>query len=393
MNLSIPLFFLVFLFSSFVFIVYLLSLASKRFREYAPPVSIIIPTYNEEKNIEECIKSIADCNYKNIQIICVDDGSQDRTTEVIKSFKVKLIRLKHKGKANALNAALKHAEHDFVLVLDADVRLTKEFIKNMLSPFSDEKVGATAGVCMIDKPRSIIGKFQEVEYLYINLVRSSFSNVFGNGIWFFGAAACFRKNLVRNFLSILTEDMEMSLRIAGKGYKVLTVEDAVYYTKAVSLKGLIRQRMRWFFGGLQCVWMHRRLFNRSIELAYLFSNQVFWAFYSLVIIPIIIYQVNYWMPSVPAEIFWYLFRWFSLFGPFYVLYMLPVWGLSFLNIFGVTAGIMTSALLLLSMHRFRQKITLTRLMIIVFYFPYTLLMNLIFVMAMIKYTVSKKNFV
>ena len=69
------------------------------------------------------------------------------------------------------------------------------FLKEIINPFSDNSVGATNGMAFIN-PSSIIGHFQAVEFYFNNLIRNSFSKVFNNGIWFFGAAACFRKSVL-----------------------------------------------------------------------------------------------------------------------------------------------------------------------------------------------------
>ncbi len=136
----------------------------------------------------------------------------------------------------------------------------------------------------------------------------------------------------------------------------------------------------------------RNLFKKkSHAIKFLFFNQIFWAIFSVLIFPLLIYQVNYWMPNGLYPIISYLFRWFSLFGPIYVLYKLPVWGLSFINIFGVSAGIVTTIMMLISIKYFKEKLTMQNILVIIFYFPYTLLLNFSLILSIFNYIFYRKT--
>jgi len=405
MNIGIVVFFLVFLMIFIILVIHVISRFRKQEkRNFAPDLTVIIPAYNEEKLIGRTIRNVLDCNYdsRKLEIICVDDGSTDRTAEIARSLAVKhknikLINGDHKGKSAALDLGVKSSSNEFIMSVDADTVIGREFITEIIAPFADEKVGAANGMAFISKPKGIIEHFQNIEYYFNNLIRNSFSKVFDNGIWFYGAAACFRKKALEKAgefsKEVLTEDMDISLRIFEQGYKVITVENAYYHTRAEhNIAGLFKQRMRWFFGGLQCSVKHKKLLKRkSFAVKYLFFNQFFWAGFSLIAIPLVAYEVFYWMPQGNAEIFWYIFRWFSLAGPVYVLYKIPVWGLSLLSIFGVSAGIITTILILSSLRLFKGRLTIIRAAVIFFYFPYTLLLNAILTLAILRYSFGKKR--
>jgi hypothetical protein len=98
------------------------------------------------------------------------------------------------------------------------------------------------------------------------------------------------------------------------------------------------------------------------------------------------------MPEQFISQFYYIFRWFSLAGPVYVLYMLPEWGLSLVNIFGVLAGIITAVMITISINRFKGKFSILKAIAIFFYFPYTLILNLILAFSILKYAFSKKKY-
>ncbi|MCK4433705.1 MAG: glycosyltransferase, partial [Methanomicrobia archaeon] len=104
-----------------------------------PSVSVIIPAYNEENNIEKCLNSIKTQDYpKNkLEILIVDDGSTDNTRDVITNgFKyVHLYKNGHNGKAFALNTGIKEAKGDIIITMDADTVLEKTAIKEMVYEF------------------------------------------------------------------------------------------------------------------------------------------------------------------------------------------------------------------------------------------------------------------
>ncbi len=99
-----------------------------------PLVSIIIPAYNEETLIGECLRSIAGQSYSRLEVIVVDDGSTDRTLEVAKNLKVKTLSQNHKGPGSARNLAATHAKGEILVFVDADMTFDKNFVEDLVSP-------------------------------------------------------------------------------------------------------------------------------------------------------------------------------------------------------------------------------------------------------------------
>ena len=102
--------------------------------------SVIIPTYNEEKDIRECLESLEKQTYKNFEVIVVDDGSTDKTLEVIqneikrKRLKISLFKQKHQGPGAARNLGSKNAKGEILVFVDADMTFDKEYLKNLIKP-------------------------------------------------------------------------------------------------------------------------------------------------------------------------------------------------------------------------------------------------------------------
>src|SRR3989338_3069018 len=99
-----------------------------------PPMTIIIPAYNEQDTIAATIQSVLDADYPKKQIIVVDDGSKDNTFEVARKFETRGVLVLHqenKGKAAALNNAIKHATGELVTTLDSDSYIAMDSLKKM----------------------------------------------------------------------------------------------------------------------------------------------------------------------------------------------------------------------------------------------------------------------
>lgn len=102
-------------------------------------VSVIIPTYNEEKNIGECLKSLDCQTYRDMEVIIIDDGSADGTKEIIKTihcslFTVHLLCQQHKGPGEARNLGAKNAKGDILVFVDADMTFAPEFVERLVGP-------------------------------------------------------------------------------------------------------------------------------------------------------------------------------------------------------------------------------------------------------------------
>jgi len=107
-----------------------------------PKVSIIIPVYNSEKYIKECICSVLNQSHKNLEIIIINDGSTDKSFEIVQTFqdsRIKLLSQKNRGAASARNLGLHHASGELIQFLDSDDILDKDKIKEQITLYNNEK--------------------------------------------------------------------------------------------------------------------------------------------------------------------------------------------------------------------------------------------------------------
>ncbi|QHS55568.1 glycosyltransferase [Mucilaginibacter sp. 14171R-50] len=241
-----------------------------------PPVSIIVPAYNEEITAIKTIQSLLKTEYTNFNIIFVDDGSKDRTFEVVSEAYanhplVTVLTKPNGGKASALNFGITHAEHDFVVCIDADTQLKTDAIYHLMAYFTDEEIGAVAGTVKVGNENNIITKWQSIEYITAqNMDRRAFDII--NSITVVpGAIGAFRKSALFRAggftYDTLAEDCDLTMRILKQGYVVKNCAEAVAYTEAPeTINALLKQRFRWSFGVMQSFWKNRdALFNKKFR--------------------------------------------------------------------------------------------------------------------------------
>ncbi len=201
---------------------------------YKPRITIILPTYNEEKLIEERLENIYSQTYpKELVEIIVVDSSEDKTPEIVekwylthKDIKLKLIREnERRGKAFALNEALKHANSEIIITADADALWPQNALCETAKWFSDPSVGA---VSCLKKPAGMGPLGTEKGYRkYYNILRLAESKACSTPI-FHGELAAFRKELLLKIngfpTDIGSDDSHTATRIASVGYRAITPE-------------------------------------------------------------------------------------------------------------------------------------------------------------------------
>jgi cellulose synthase/poly-beta-1,6-N-acetylglucosamine synthase-like glycosyltransferase len=401
MQLGVYVFIILFAFLMFLFFTAVLAVFVKReYKHYQPNVSVVIPCYNLEKILPKCLESIFALDYpkEKIEIVAVNDGSTDNTLKILKQFQkihknFVIVEGKHEGKSHSLNLGVKKSKYDIIFAVDGDTILEKNCLKKLVLPLGDEKVGAVNGSCIVRNNKSLLGIFQGIEYHYNSLIRKSFSKLFNNGIWFFGAFACYKKDVLNKIKGFkkdtMAEDMDTYMELYKAGYKTINIHDAHGYTLVPeSFNGFFKQRSRWCMGGLQSLNKNKSLFwGKNPSMLFLFINQYWWAFFAFISFFIIGYQVYYWLPynnQSFSALFMYLFRWFSLAGPVYVIYKIPVWGFSLYSAFGVLSGLISVFMIIWAIYSFNDRINIKNLFGIFFYFPYTILLNFIAAFSVIK---------
>ena len=233
-------------------------------------VSIIVPVWNEETTILKTIFSLLKLNYpkENISILIVDDGSTDRTWNVIQKFsrnkQIKLLRKENGGKYTALNYALEFVDSELVGCLDADSFVHPEALKRIVAQFEDSEMMAVTPSIKIFEPKGLLGLIQKAEYMFGIFLRKVFYYL--NAIYITpGPFSIFRRSVFDKIgyyrHAHNTEDMEIAMRMQKNNMKIGNVHNAFVYTIApTNIKTLYKQRLRWVYGFLKNAIDYRDMF-------------------------------------------------------------------------------------------------------------------------------------
>jgi poly-beta-1,6 N-acetyl-D-glucosamine synthase len=234
--------------------------------DFTPPVSVLVPAYNEEVGIERAVRSLAASHYPGeLEVIVVDDGSSDRTAEILHGLdlgNVRLLRQANAGKAAALNRALAASRHDIIVTVDGDTIFEPETLRHLVQRFREPDVGAISGNTKVGNRTGVIGRWQHIEYVMgFNLDRRMYE-VLGCTPTVPGAIGAFRRRALADIGGVsgatLAEDTDITIDIGRAGWSVVYEGSARAWTEAPdTVRGLYRQRSRWAYGTIQSMWKHR----------------------------------------------------------------------------------------------------------------------------------------
>ncbi|MEV7029485.1 glycosyltransferase [Streptomyces sp. NPDC093272] len=233
------------------------------------PVSVIVPAYNEKECIANTLESLARSTHP-IEIVVVDDGSTDGTSEIARAAAdrlgmtdVRILRQENAGKPAALNNGVRSARHDIVVMMDGDTVFEPETVRHLVQPFADPEVGAVAGNAKVGNRDTVIGAWQHIEYVMgFNLDRRMY-DLLRCMPTIPGAVGAFRRDAVLEAGGMsedtLAEDTDITIALHRAGRRVVYQEHARAWTEAPgSLAQLWSQRYRWSYGTMQALWKHRK---------------------------------------------------------------------------------------------------------------------------------------
>jgi cellulose synthase/poly-beta-1,6-N-acetylglucosamine synthase-like glycosyltransferase len=247
---------------------------------YNPRVSVLVPAWNEENGIITTVEALLKSTYSNMEILVIDNASKDNTGNNVRALIEKYEQARDRsnkqtidviysyepsqGKGHALNNGLNLATGDIILSIDADCYVPPETVGNFVKYFQDPTVMAAVGNVRIGNTDTIIGVVQYLEFLFSFYFKKAESLV--NTIYIIGGAAgAFRREVFEKIgqysTTNITEDIELSVRIQAHGMRIAYAPDALVYTEgAVTLGGLMKQRLRWKRGRFETFVEHRNMF-------------------------------------------------------------------------------------------------------------------------------------
>ena len=241
-----------------------------------PFISILIPAHNEEFTIERCVRSLAELDYyqenqRNYEIIVINDGSTDKTGNVLSNLKkdfnfLRIITRKPpragKGKGYVLNDGVRICQGEVIAVFDADARIKPDFLSKIVPYLDDEDVaGVQARVRMYNADRNLLTKMQEVEFSIFGNVILRARDIMGKSGFLGGNGQLTRKEFIEKIEGwdgfAVTEDLNMSIKLILDGKKIRYCPEAVVWQEAVPhWKPFFRQRVRWATGNLETLFVY-----------------------------------------------------------------------------------------------------------------------------------------
>ncbi len=241
------------------------NVASREPEGELPPVSILIPAYNEAEVIGHAIESLLQLDYPTYEVIVVDDGSTDDTLEVARRWEgkasgveVRVLTKRNGGKASALNAGIARSKYPFVMCMDADSWVDPGSLKAATPHFRDASVGAVAGNVKVANRENLLTRLQALEYIEgLNMPRRAQGFIAAVNI-VPGPVGVFRREALEEVggydTDTFAEDADLTLQLITSGWKIIYEDQAITWTQAPTRAlDLIQQRYRWTRGILQAL--------------------------------------------------------------------------------------------------------------------------------------------
>ncbi|TSC69297.1 MAG: Glycosyltransferase involved in cell wall bioproteini [Parcubacteria group bacterium Gr01-1014_56] len=250
-----------------------------------PTVSIIVPSFNEERTIVQTLTSLLGLEYPKdkLEILVVDDGSQDGTRDIVAEYtknhpQIKYFYKENGGKYTALNFGITYSTNELVGCLDADSFVSPDALTEVVKKFEeDASVYAIMPAMKVSRPRSMLEHMQAVEYTFGVFYKKMFDNIGALNV-LPGPFSIYRRE-VFDKIGLFhhahnTEDMEIAFRMHHNGLKIVNAHNATVYTTVPrTLRALLKQRARWSQGFLE----------NSRDYSYMYLNPKYGNFGMLVL--------------------------------------------------------------------------------------------------------------
>lgn len=253
-----------------------------------PFVTILVPCFNEEDNAEETLRACAAQLYPHFEIVAVNDGSRDRTAEVLDALASEISRLRivhlaqNQGKAIALRTGALMANGEVLVCIDGDAILHPHCVGWLVRRFSERpRLGAVTGNPRIRNRSSLLGLLQVGEFsATIGLIKRT-QRLIGRVFSVSGVVVAFRVSALRDVgwwtPDNVTEDVDVTWKLQRRRWVVHFEPKALcYILMPETIRGLWKQRLRWAEGGAQTFlrytrdfldWRDRRMWGILVEYA------------------------------------------------------------------------------------------------------------------------------
>ncbi|MEM2338455.1 MAG: glycosyltransferase [Candidatus Bathyarchaeia archaeon] len=217
-------------------------------REFPPKVSLIITTFNNERTIDECLKSIFELNYPRdqLEVIVIDGGSKDSTAQIAGKYPAKVI-VKSSNAPAAYNYAIKIAKGEIIAILDADVKVEKNWLNKLIKYLKDPQVAGVSGGIETWNYQNALSRCvgYDIKYRYRRLLKN-------NSVKRIATMNLLLKRKVLEDVGGFDEslptqyDTDVCNKITGKGYKLIFEPNAkCYHFNRPTWREYFKQQLRY----------------------------------------------------------------------------------------------------------------------------------------------------
>jgi len=271
----------------------------RKYSDCSQKVSVIVPAYNEEDVINNLLRDLKNSSFPIAETIVLDDNSTDSTFEVARKTDAVVIRNETKlGKAATLNKGARITQGDTIVVFDADNRPEKDCVKHLIKHFDSKDVAAVTGVAKI-LPDGFMSKLVALEFSLCFHLFQPFSTRFNFFPILHGAFFGVRREVASFDEEALTEDFDISVALASRGYRIEFEPEAVsYISPPPSFSLFAEQREKWIRGAVKVYFKKKGFWKKvfphvgflglflkalgySLPLIWAFSFTFFWLCYFL----------------------------------------------------------------------------------------------------------------
>jgi cellulose synthase/poly-beta-1,6-N-acetylglucosamine synthase-like glycosyltransferase len=285
-------------------------------------ISVVIPCHNEERSIHACVDSCLNQTRPFDQILVINDGSTDRSGEILASFGEKIevltIPVATGNKSRAQEIGLPHITGDIFIATDGDTKLNATFVEYIEKDFEDETIAAVSG-CVKSLPYNWLTACRAFEYAishnFHKLAQSYLSFIFVIS----GAAGAFRTKVFRDYLRFdhdtITEDLDFTYKLHKLNFRIGYNRNAICYTQdPTRLSEYCNQMRRWYGGGWQNLKKHYRIVTtkpiRALEMSLIYIEGTIFSIL-LFVLPFInlYYTLYFWVGNTVFNVMFAI--WFA----------------------------------------------------------------------------------
>ena len=269
---------------------------------YRPTVSVIMPCYNEGTAIVDAISAVLNSDYPKdkMELVVVDDGSTDNTPSIVAELLEKtngafrFLKLeKNMKKRHAMAHGIQHANGEIIVSIDSDAIVETDAVTNLVQPFIDPTVYCVSGNAIVSnehKPKinTTLARLQKVWYTDGFCLRKGAESLFGIVLCCSGVLSAFRKDKVLQVLPnwltqtfrgrrcLSGEDAQLTTWMLKLGGNSVFQSTAIVYTEAPpTMKGFIKQQLRWGRGSFYSMMSAFKIFFKKSTTAKLFFYTTF----------------------------------------------------------------------------------------------------------------------